>query len=389
MFEQERKNKIVNTISQYKHKCDKLEDEINVLKSAIYQSPQLTVDSQINARLNQIIEHLLIPDVFATKLAALKSNLTQQLTIESLTNVIDNLTDLVIEAFNLEHYKFKECLNTFVTYLQDFNSGLQLSMNNNLQFQTDTKQLEAELQDSIQTIKCHIDQSKTIGELTGKIEGNLELMTDQIKSYREKESKRIDSYEEKIRTMQAKLNETELNVEKIKNQLSSHKIQVNQDFLTGLPNRLAYDDYVVKVFHRWQRGFGEISLALADIDHFKEINSKYGYQAGDKILKKIAKIFKSTLRTVDFIARYGGGEFVFILERTAVHDAWKVFENLQVTVEETAFCYGDSKIVVTASFGLTSLQHGDDIKTFFARAEEAKSRAKHRGRNQVILLNGA
>ncbi|CDZ77862.1 Stalked cell differentiation-controlling protein [Legionella massiliensis] len=513
MLEQELKNKIVNTISQYKIKCDKLEDEISVLKSAIYQlsllpngiyigvdrqmhnlqtniqenqdsskikksvehlvnainalqkkkqenkarigdfvkqgtsllskiikaqdqstfeqiesllradtneqellnnfmalleesvqwiaeqlsqpagipitkkdSQEVSVNTQINARLSQLIEHLQIPEDFSPRLEALKSNLSQQLTLNSLTQVVDSLTDLVIEAFNLEHNQFKGFLNKFADYLRDFGSYLQVSNTNNLQSHEAGKTLETGLQENLIAIKNHIDQSQTIEELSTKIVGSLDLIAQQIKSFRDNEETRVKGYEEQVIALQAKLTEAESGVAKIKEQLSFQKVRINQDSLTGLPNRSAYDEYVLNAFHRWQRGFGDMTLAIADIDHFKDVNDQYGHLAGDKVLKKIATLFRSSLRAVDFVARYGGEEFVFIFEHTSDHDGWKVLDNLRQAIQETEFCYRDTRVVITASFGLTSLRHGDDIETLFVRADEAMYRAKHNGRNQVIMI---
>jgi diguanylate cyclase (GGDEF)-like protein len=300
--------------------------------------------------------------------------------------MVESLTELVIEAFNIEHHQFKEILNKFTTYLQNFGTYLQLSNENNIQSQQDSEQLEKNLHQNIKAIRGDIDRAETIEMLSLKISKKLDLIAEQMNTFRSKEAERVKGYEEQIVTLQSKLIEAESGVESIKQQLSVHKIKVNEDPLTGLPNRSAYDEFIVNAFNRWKRGFGEVALALADIDHFKAINDKYGHLAGDKVLKKVATIFRDSLRAVDFVARYGGEEFVFIFEHTAAYDGWKVLENLRIAIEETEFCYRDQQVLVTASFGITALQHGDDIESLFVRTDEAMYQAKNSGRNKVIVV---
>ncbi|MBA2656583.1 MAG: GGDEF domain-containing protein [Tatlockia sp.] len=346
---------------------------------------KLTLSNQLNIRLSQLTKHLLIPDLLANKLIRLKANLAKELTLASLGTVVDNLTDLVIEAFNLEHNHLKGFLNIFASNLQDFDSYLQLSTHNSYQTELELKQLEQGIQGSIQAIKGQLKIAKNLNSLAPKVEDNLELITKQIKVYHQLETKRIKNFKQKISSLKAKLTETESIVDNIRNQLASHKIKVNRDFLTGLPDRVAYEEYLIGAFHRWQRGYGEVAIGLVNIDHFRIINEKYGYQAGDQILKQLATLLRSTLRAVDFIARYDGEEFIIILEHASALDALKVLENLRIIIEESQFCYFEEKLALTVSFGLSSFQPKDSIETLTMRLVEAMNQAKHSGRNQVIL----
>lgn len=353
------------------------------------QSSELTEQPftrKINVRLNQLLEHLHIPEHLFDKLNTLKTNLEKQLTTESLLKIVDSLTDLVIEAFNLEHKQLKGFLNKFASHLREFGSYLKLSSTTNLQTKQDTKQLENDIQDNIQLIKNHIDNSQSIDELSSKIDSRLEMIGRQIKMYRENEQNRLQEYDKEIQILQEKLKEAEQATEEIKSQLSYQKVSINQDSLTGLPNRAAYDEYLLGAFHRWQNGFGELTLGLADIDHFKVINDSYGHLEGDKVLKKIAAIFKASIRTVDFIARYGGEEFIFIFERTRAEDAAKILEDLRNALEICDFMIRDTSVKISASFGLTALQQGDDLETLFIRTDEAMYQAKRSGRNQVVTF---
>jgi len=333
------------------------------------------IDHQINSRLNQLLEHVLIPEDLAKKLQMLKSRLKDQLTTSSLTEVIDALTDLVIEAFNLEHDQFKGFLNRFADYLHDFGKYLEITNTHNLESQQEAVRFEIEFQNCIQHIRSYLKDVKTIEELSRTVGDGLEELSQQIRLYRENEQNRTKEYNEKIMILQSKLEEAEDGAERIRNHLSSHKVRINHDSLTGLPNKTAYDEYILGAFHRWQRGFGELSLALAKIDHLKEINNQYGHLVGDKALKKVAILLKSSIRAADFIARYSAEEFVLVFERTSAYYGAKILENLQTAVEECEFYYHGTKINLTLSFGLSALKHGDTIDTLLARAKKAMHQA--------------
>ena len=452
MIDQQLKQKIVNTISKYEEKCDKLQVEINTLKSVMSkllalpagihvdidkqlcelqqdlnndqgvqsiqqhvellittmsalkqkktptepdqnhidrvldESIQLVVSQDVNQSLMQLLDHLAIPAELTSKVNELESLLHQSITGDLLPRLIDSITALVVDAFSLEQNQFKLFLRDLTTQLHDFDSYLIFVTQKNLESQQDTHQLESGIQTSICEIKNHVDNSTTIDELSNKINQNLATIGDRIKEYKINEEHRFAEYEGKIKQLQEKLMESERNAEEIKNMLSCQQVKINQDSLTGLPNRAAYDEHILKAYQRWQRGFGDLTLAVADIDHFKTINDNYGHLAGDKVLKKITAIFKNSIRTIDFVARYGGEEFIFIFERTNGENAKKILESLRKSVEECQFSYRDNKVDVTVSFGLTTLLPDEDSETLFMRADAAMYQAKRDGRNRVILL---
>ncbi|MBA2710727.1 MAG: GGDEF domain-containing protein [Tatlockia sp.] len=347
---------------------------------------KLIINEQINHRLSQLIEHLIVPDELSRKFANLKANLDRKLTVESLGEVVDNLADLVTEAFNLEHHHLKGYLNIFASNLHNFDDHLKESNQNNLHVLGDSKELETGVLDNIKTIRFHIEHSKSIQGLANKVDVNLESISTNIKKFRRNEAKHIKTYEVKISNLQTKLTETFSIVENLKEQLASHKVQINQDFLTHLPDRAAFEEHILKAFHRWQRGYGEISVGLANIDHFKVVNDKSSYLAGDKVLKEMAILFKSSVRSVDFIARFSGEEFIFIFEHTSAHEALKVLDNLRLAVQDNRFNYEEIRLAITVSIGLSSFQHGDTVDSVMNRVVKAMQKAKESGRNRLILI---
>lgn len=201
-----------------------------------------------------------------------------------------------------------------------------------------------------------------------------------------KEQERFDEYSNQIKVLQNKLMDSERSAEEIKTILYIEQEKNNKDSLTQLPNRASYDEHILNAYYRWERGFGDLTIAIADIDHFKAINDNYGHLTGDNVLKKLATLFKNLIRKVDFVARYGGEEFIFVFERTTEENAKKILESLRHSIENCQFCYHDNKVDVTVSFGLTTLKPKEDLEVFFMRADAALYQAKRAGRNRVEIL---
>ncbi|WP_298623603.1 GGDEF domain-containing protein [uncultured Legionella sp.] len=344
------------------------------------------ISLKINDSLHQLLNHLSIPHDLDGKREQINTILDRQLTGDDLSKIIDGLTELVVDAFNVEQNRFKGFLQQLTNQLHDFDIYLKASALTRKNASKESRQLESGIQDNINQIKGHLDSSTTVEELSAKVSENLKMIGDSLREYREKEQLREQEFEHQVSTLQVKLSESEQNAEEIKNLLSFQKYRINHDSLTGLPNRESYDEHIVDSFQRWKMHSRVISLAVGDIDHFKYINDNFGHLAGDKVLKKVATIFRSSVRELDFISRIGGEEFVFLFEDTSGKRAHSILEKLRKLIENCQFCYRDKKVDVTVSFGLTTIVEEDDIESLFMRADKAMYKAKNAGRNRIEVL---
>ncbi len=363
-----------------------LEEIPQMLKQSAQEKNFVEISNKVNESLQQLINHLSIPKVLDAKREHIKISLEQQLTGERLSKIIDGLTELVVDAFNVEQTRFKGFLQQLTNQLYDFDVYLKTTTDTHKQASNESRQLEHGIQNNIEQIKNHFDNSRTIEELSIKVQQNLKMILDRVRNYRYSEKNREIDYQKQVMELQEKLHESEQNAEEIKSILSFQKYRINHDSLTGLPNRDSYEEHMIDSLQRWKLHSKVLSLAIGDIDHFKYINDSFGHLAGDKVLKKVAMIFKSSIRDADFIARIGGEEFVFIFENTSSKSAQRILEKLRKLIEDCQFYYRDKKVDVTVSFGLTTITASDEIESLFIRADNAMYKAKNAGRNRVEIL---
>ncbi len=158
-----------------------------------------------------------------------------------------------------------------------------------------------------------------------------------------------------------------------------------RDSLTGLFNHRHTMEQVASEFGRVGRYEGGVSLLMIDIDHFKKVNDSQGHQAGDMILRDVARILKDTLRVVDSVGRYGGEEFVCILPHTGHDEAMLTAERLRVAIQEHAFRAGKRETRITVSVGVATYPSTrvDSPGGLLREADKALYKAKEGGRNRI------
>jgi len=163
------------------------------------------------------------------------------------------------------------------------------------------------------------------------------------------------------------------------------------DALTGLANRRAFDQQLLKEFQRFLRYRHPFSIVMVDIDWFKRINDTYGHPAGDHVLTEFAWRLRDHIRKTDILARIGGEEFAIMMPETYPLEAKKRTELLQQIINTTPFQIAgsnDSPLMITASFGISCVADNDLLADApLIRADTALYKAKNNGRNQVMLFN--
>ncbi len=155
------------------------------------------------------------------------------------------------------------------------------------------------------------------------------------------------------------------------------------DPLTGLPNRRALMERLQREWARIERHGGHLSFIMADIDHFKRVNDRYGHHIGDKMLHEVARAIARQCRELDLPARYGGEEFAVIVPHETVGGAVRLAERCRQEVEKVRIAVRSEAVAVTASFGVAEATGLPSPEALVKQADEALYRAKSAGRNLV------
>ncbi|MBF0265618.1 MAG: GGDEF domain-containing protein [Gammaproteobacteria bacterium] len=157
------------------------------------------------------------------------------------------------------------------------------------------------------------------------------------------------------------------------------------DPLTGTLNRMGLEKSFSREIDLAHRNKTDLSVLLFDIDHFKLINDYYGHHTGDLVLQEMTKQINQCIRTTDVFARFGGEEFIVLLNNTSRSGALLLAERIRQQIESTHLNIDNNKIQYTTSIGVTSIQDRDDKESIFKRADSALYQAKNNGRNRVVL----
>ena len=166
--------------------------------------------------------------------------------------------------------------------------------------------------------------------------------------------------------------------------LAQFERQALTDPLTGAPNRRAFDNEAGQAMARARRNGGMITVGVADIDHFKAVNDKYGHPVGDQVLCSLAKTIRAAARNTDIVARTGGEEFGLVFPGATVEQAAQVAERIRRAVEAQPVKTADgTEVRVTLSMGLADLPRDGQLDQALAAADGALYTAKEQGRNRI------
>lgn len=156
------------------------------------------------------------------------------------------------------------------------------------------------------------------------------------------------------------------------------------DVLTGLLNRRECERVLHQQLELCRRLQVPMGLCLFDLDHFKAVNDRFGHKVGDEVLREVARVVRSQVRSTDHVFRWGGEEFLMVCADIGLHDLILLADQLRRTLEQTVWPDLDSLGHVTSSFGVAVYpDHGITVDELFMSADSALYRAKANGRNRV------
>jgi diguanylate cyclase len=184
-----------------------------------------------------------------------------------------------------------------------------------------------------------------------------------------------------------RLTESSQRIDELELFLSEARREASTDPLTALANRRAFDAALRQAAGEAMNSEQPLCVLIADVDHFKSVNDRWGHDAGDAVLRQVAAAMVETVRGRDTVARYGGEEFAVVLPETGLSGAAAVAEHLRVAVAACRFLPDESSAVltVTISMGVACYEPGERLGDLVTRADAALYRAKQEGRNRTAL----
>jgi diguanylate cyclase (GGDEF)-like protein len=166
--------------------------------------------------------------------------------------------------------------------------------------------------------------------------------------------------------------------------LETSEYRATHDFLSGLLNRGAILELIARELERWKREQTGFSICIADVDHFKSINDRYGHLVGDEVLKQLSLRMRSVLRSYDALGRYGGEEFLILAPHCTAAEAARIAERLRYSVASESMRIDQFEIPITVSLGVSTVSPANsDIAALLRVADAALYLAKSNGRNRV------
>ncbi|MFA5984134.1 MAG: GGDEF domain-containing protein [Methylococcaceae bacterium] len=349
--------------------------------------PQIDADS-IKKLLLQLMDGIDVPELFLDQALSLKQQLLDPKSTIPLEAMLDRFVTLVLKIkqhVQKEQLEIDKFLSNLTIRLNDLGSAItgtssavmQASIERNKLDQSVSEQMKALQEDSILATKLE--------PLQEIINIKLSQIAQEIADNNQYETKQRNKSQEQLDALTVKIKQMESESAELKSKLQIAETQAMKDALTGLPNRLAYEEQLDLAFSHWQRTGSSFSLIIFDVDHFKAINDRFGHKAGDKALIIIAKQLAHNCRKSDFLGRIGGEEFVMLLADTEKTQALKLADQLRLIVEKTRFNANGSAINITISCGIAEFTTNDNFDTVFERADQALYQAKQQGRNQCCI----
>lgn len=234
---------------------------------------------------------------------------------------------------------------------------------------------------AIKSLDSYADTNERIGKITNEQASLFEQNTsDPLISF-EKINEKFCDIQTHLNNEVSRANEV---IFTLLEQVKSLEIKTTLDPLTKTYNRYALHEHIRLILEKDKLHF-DIFALMIDVDNFKFINDKFGHIAGDKVLIFLAKLFKKALREGDRVYRFGGEEFIVLLNRTDIEGAQLVAERLLTLCRNNKPLFQNQQIAVTLSIGMTKIKEKDTIDTIIERSDTALYRAKNNGKDRLEM----
>lgn len=341
----------------------------------------------INEILIQLLERLTLPAEFDDRIEALKDQLGARLHSIDWAPILTQIAGFVAEMrskIQQEKRDLELFLGQLTGRLQELDEHLQGAELFRNESELSGRELNQAVQEHMSTIQTTVAQASDLDQLKQAVQNRLEQIKQHMTGFRAAEEARQHQLQEEMQILTDRLHSMEAEANTLRIRVRQQRDQALKDALTGIYNRLAYDERITEEYARWKRFKTPLSLMVFDVDHFKTINDSYGHKAGDNVLRTIAGILSKQIRETDFIARYGGEEFVIVASGANAITACQLSDKLRISVEQHKFILNGKTVQITISGGIAEFCDELTPDSVFEQADHALYQAKKQGRNRCV-----
>jgi len=249
-------------------------------------------------------------------------------------------------------------------------------------------QLNKELASVAEAIKQAQKSSELYGVSLASAGRELETHTEPtaVKKIVETLSAATRRVQKENKSLEKRLAESTAEVGRLREHLEQVRRDATTDALTSLANRKAFDDELDRACQEAREKGEPLSLAVLDIDHFKQFNDNWGHQTGDQVIRYVSSVIGRMAPPPRFAARYGGEEFAMIFPRERAADVLQTLEDIREEISSRSLkrrSTNDDLGAITVSAGLAELNPGESMEALIGRADDALYASKRTGRNKV------
>ena len=336
----------------------------------------------------RLLECLSLPEELVDRVQDIRTGIQAIREGESWDGILEQIADLV-QVIRTRTLQEKQGIEEFLVQLgerfQEVNRQLQGSEKYYDDAHQAGEQLDSDVKAGISGIDNSVRDATDLAQLRSDVQTHVDAVLVHMAKHRDEEKKRYEEAKVQVSSMSLRLQDLENETAELRSRIKQERNQAKVDPLTGIPNRLAYEERLEYEVARWKRFATPLVLVMWDIDLFKKVNDSFGHSAGDKVLRTIARTLESSIRETDFVARYGGEEFVQLMTGSSLEECLQVADKIREAIKKTGFHFRDQAITITASCGLAELRDGDSVEQWFERADKALYKAKQEGRNRCEL----
>ncbi|WP_454862751.1 diguanylate cyclase [Pseudomonas hormoni] len=355
---------------------------------ALPDSPEPSYSSvakHIEDTLLGLLDDLSLPERYRPQAEAMRDRLQNGLNWYELLPILDDLATLMLAINNSGQHEFEVYLQQLNERLESFQSNLQAASDGHADNRSAARDMDTQIREQVDGLQSSMQEAADLEDLKHVLENHLEGLLGTMDQHQKQRDAREQEVAARLKGLAERVAHMEQEAQGYREHLEEQRQKALIDPLTGLPNRAAWSERLDHEISQWQQHGNTLLLAMLDLDHFKRINDNYGHLAGDKVLKIIASVLRKRLRGTDFIARFGGEEFVLLMPGTVPATGAKLLENLRASIEACPFHFKGEPVTITVSMGMTAFKPGEHSDMVLKRADQALYRAKHAGRNRVEL----